>query len=72
MSSQESSISNGSMTGATNNKNWSLIALIVGVVGLLIAIVGMVTGYLGGDSRAWYSWLIGIAFWMSILIGSLL
>lgn len=72
MSSQETQISNATMSGEGKNRNWSLIALIVGVVGLVIAIAGLVTGYLGEDSRAWFSWLIGLAFWMSILIGSLL
>ena len=72
MSSDTNSISNTNMSETKTQKNWSLISLIVGVVGLLIAVVGLTTGLVSDDSRAWFSWLIGIAFWMSILIGSLL
>lgn len=49
-----------------------MIALIVGIVGLAIAGSGLLMGLSDGDSRPWFSWLIGIAFWMSILIGSLI
>ena len=70
--SNTNTISHASMSGEHNQKNWPLIALIIGLIGLAIAVFGLVTGLNAGDSRPWFSWLIGIAFWMSILIGSLL
>jgi len=72
MSSNVNTISNVTMAGDLKKKNWSLISLLVGLGCLSIAIYGLVTGWLGGDSRPWFSWLIAMAFWMSILIGSLL
>ncbi len=72
MSSETNQISNANMSVEQKNRNWSLIALIIGVVGIGIAAVGLITGYVGEDSRPWFSWLIGLAFWMSILIGSLM
>ena len=52
--------------------NWAMISLIVGLIFLTVAGVGLIVGLADGNSRPWYSWLIGEAFWMSILIGSLL
>lgn len=72
MSANANPISNIVMSGEQKQRNPSLIALVVGVIGLAIAIAGLVTGLIGSDSRPWLSWLIGVAFWMSILIGSLL
>lgn len=54
------------------DKNWSVISLTTGLVFLTVAGAGLITGLVDGDSRPWFSWLIGIAFWMSILIGCLL
>ncbi len=54
-------------------KNWSMISLIVGLVGLGVAILGLVLGYgEEGTSRAWTGYLIGFAFWISILVGALM
>ncbi|MCG8528691.1 MAG: hypothetical protein MI748_20095 [Opitutales bacterium] len=72
MSKESNQSSDVTMSAIENPKNISLIALIVGVVGLAIAGAGLVFGLFEGDSRPWFSWLIGVAFWMSILIGSLL
>jgi hypothetical protein len=72
MSVQASNLTNTAMSDTSKKKNIPLIALIVGLVGIGIAALGLVSGLIGGDSRPWFSWLIGIAFWMSILIGSLL
>tara|TARA_E500000178_G_scaffold12981_2_gene12476 strand:+ start:4783 stop:6057 length:1275 start_codon:yes stop_codon:yes gene_type:complete len=47
------------------------IALIVGLVGLAIAGLGFFQGYNSGDVRPLMSWLMGIAFWLSIAVGML-
>ena len=57
---------------APKSRNWELISLVVGLIFLTVAGIGLIVGLVQGDSRPWYSWLIGEAFWMSILIGSLL
>jgi len=72
MSSENQETKNVKMTPAFDSEKVPFIALIVGVVGILIGAAGMAWGLANGDSRPWLSWLIGLAFWMSILIGSLL
>ena len=47
------------------------IALVVGLLGLAIAAFGFYQGYSSGDARPLMSWLIGIAFWLSIAVGML-
>lgn len=47
-------------------------ALVVGVIGTIIAIVGLITGLAGGGNRPFLGYLIGFGFWSSILIGMLL
>ncbi len=58
---------------ATNSKgsNVGLIALVVGVIGIAIALFGFKQGWDHNDSRPMMSWLIGIGFWISIAIGML-
>ena len=48
-----------------------LIALIVGVVGVVVAGFGFYQGLASEDARPLMSWLIGIAFWLSIALGLL-
>ncbi|MGZ0655335.1 hypothetical protein ACWPKO_13015 [Coraliomargarita sp. W4R53] len=57
----------------TNSKSNKVgqIALIVGIVGIIVALFGFKQGWDDGDVRPIMSWLIGIAFWLSICIGML-
>ncbi len=57
----------------TNSKgsNVGLIALVVGVIGIAIALFGFMQGWNNDDARPLMSWLIGFAFWLSIAIGML-
>lgn len=57
----------------TNSKgsNVGLIALVVGIVGIAIALFGFKQGWDNNDARPLMSWLIGFAFWLSIGIGML-
>ena len=62
------------MSSDANNsalKRTAGIALIVGLIGIAIAAFGFYQGYSEGDSRPLMSWLIGIAFWLSIAVGML-
>lgn len=54
-----------------SGKNIGGIALIVGLVGLVIAGFGFLQGYQASDPRLLMSWLIGVAFWFSIAVGML-
>lgn len=54
-----------------NGKNPAIIALIVGVIGLVVAGFGFYQGWENSDVRPMMSWLIGIAFWLSIAVGLL-
>ena len=53
-------------------RNWGLISLLVGVVFLAISISGLIAGLGSGDSRPFLGYLIGAAFWLSLLIGALI
>lgn len=46
-------------------------ALLVGLGGLAVAVVGLVLGWGQSDARPLFSWLIGLGFWLAILIGML-
>ena len=52
---------------------WPLpkLFLAVGIAGLAIAFVGMVYGLVVHDARPVLSWLLGVSFWSTILLGSL-
>ena len=54
-------------TGAKTQR----IALIVGVVGVLIAAIGLIRGVAVNEARPIMSWLLGVAFWLSIAVGML-
>jgi len=47
------------------------ISLIIGLIGLAIAGFGFLQGYNASDARPLMSWLIGIAFWLSMAVGML-
>jgi hypothetical protein len=51
--------------------NPGAIALIVGVIGLIVAGFGFIQGWQSNDARPLMSWLIGIAFWLAIAVGML-
>jgi hypothetical protein len=62
------------MSSDTTNSQGSkveLIALVVGIVGIVIALFGFQQGWSHDDARPIMSWLIGIGFWLSIAIGML-
>ena len=46
-------------------------ALIVGIAGLVIGLFGLGYGVVAHESRFVQSWLVAIAFWLSIGIGML-
>ena len=48
-----------------------LIALVVGIVGIVIALFGFKQGWDTGEVRPIMSWLIALGFWLSIAIGML-
>lgn len=52
---------------------WPLpkIFLAIGIAGLSVAFVGFMMGLITHDARPVLSWLLGISFWTSILLGSL-
>jgi hypothetical protein len=47
-------------------------ALVVGVIGLAIALVGLIIGVTTGTGRPFHGYLIGFGFWVSILFGMLM
>ena len=48
-----------------------LTALVVGIVGIVIALFGFKQGWETGEVRPIMSWLIALGFWLSIAIGML-
>jgi len=52
-------------------KNISTILLIIGLIGLAIGLVALITGINTHDSRLAISWLVGFAFWFAVLTGML-
>ena len=62
------------MSSDTTNSKGSqvgLIALVVGIVGIVIALFGFKQGWDTGEVRPIRSWLIALGFWLSIAIGML-
>lgn len=47
------------------------VALIVGAIGLVVALIGFFQGIAKEDARPLMSWLIGVSFWLSIAVGLL-
>ena len=58
-----------SVTTQAKGANSSMIALIVGIVGLVVAGFGFVQGFQQGEPRHLMSWLIGVSFWLMIAVG---
>ena len=58
-------------TSSAGGKNLFPIALVIGIIGVVIAGYGVWDGHSNNDPRPLYSWLIGLAFWFSIGIGML-
>lgn len=54
-----------------SSRNFTGIALIVGLLGLAIGLAGMAYDLGQGNNRFAISWLIGWSFWFTILIGML-
>lgn len=42
----------------------------VGLVGIVIAALGLLKGWNAGDARPFMGWLLGLGFWLSIVIGT--
>ncbi|MGE9295268.1 MAG: hypothetical protein ACQKBV_03155 [Puniceicoccales bacterium] len=61
----------GVAASSGGKKDFSTIALIVGGIGLLIALVGLFIDLGQGGGRVGQSWLIAYGFWMAILVGML-
>ncbi len=55
----------------SQSRKVGVIALIVGFIGLALAGIGLLSGLGNHDPRPLFSWLIGIAFWLSIAVGML-
>ena len=55
----------------SRGKQVDLIALVVGIVGIVIALFGFKQGWDAGEVRPIMSWLIALSFWLSIAIGML-
>jgi len=71
MSTKTIGSSNKTMVQTKRHSNKSTYALIIGVIGLAISIIGLFKGLSQSDPRPLLGWLIGFSFWFSILIGSL-
>lgn len=56
---------------ASPGRPWGLISLVGGLVFLAISLFGLFSGINSGNPRPFLGYLIGIAFWLSLLIGSL-
>lgn len=56
---------------AGGRKNPATLFLIIGIIGLVIAVFGMISGLQEGNGRGGLSWLLGFSFWFSMLIGML-
>ena len=56
---------------SSTSKKPIFIALVIGIFGSLIGIIGVAQGYSEGESRNLFSWLLALAYWLSIAIGML-
>jgi len=71
MSAESAAPSIATAAPAKGDNNLSTYALIIGIIGLGISIVGLFKGLSESDPRPLLGWLIGFSFWFSILMGSL-
>lgn len=51
---------------------YSMLALIVGIIGIAVAAIGFYKGLISGDSRPLFSWLIAFMLWFGASIGILM
>jgi hypothetical protein len=58
-------------SGTVGKQNLFSIALIIGLAGVALALFGVWDDFSNGNSRKLFSWIIGLAFWMSVAIGML-
>ncbi len=49
--------------------SWAKKALVVGIIGIVIALVAL---FMNPDTRSYHGWMIGLVFWLAIAIGMLL
>jgi len=61
----------GSAAAARGSGNKSFLFLIVGLVLIALSAIGLFTGSETDPSRPFIGWILGISFWLSILIGIL-
>lgn len=61
------------ITNSTGNRSsqTGLVALILGIIGISVALFGFRQGWNSGDVRPVMSWLVALAFWFSIAAGML-
>ena len=57
--------------GSGDRRNYPLIALTVGVLGLFVSIVGLYIAWDSGDPRPLLGWLMGFTYWFMVSIGML-
>ncbi|MBC2603093.1 hypothetical protein [Puniceicoccus vermicola] len=61
----------GTMAGEGSKWPLQMVFLVIGLAGMGLALIGLILGLVNHDARPVLSWLIGVAFWLSILLGSL-
>ena len=59
------------LAASKHRRNYPLIALSIGLIGLMISAVGLFLAWQSGDSRPLYGWLLGFSYWYSVGIGML-
>lgn len=58
--------------GASAGRPWGVGSLLFGLIFTIISLYGLVTGLGAGDPRPFLGYLLGAAFWLSLMIGSLI
>lgn len=71
MSATEPATSSTSVKPAFSPDAWAGKALLIGMVGLFVALVGFGMGIAQDEPRYVTSWLLGLAFWLSLTVGML-
>ena len=72
MSTSSDALSSGTaVSGTSGHGDKSIRFLIAGLVLIVISGLGLLTGSEADPSRPYIGWLLGISFWLSILIGML-
>jgi len=72
MSTTSDAISSGpALVGTATPGNWSKRFLIAGLVLIALSLAGLLVGSTEDPGRPFVGWILGISFWLSILIGML-